>query len=625
MKFRGSALVFLSAMIFLVWSGICSAEATPKFGLIPLTPTTLVVPANGGAIVNYRVTNNTAITRTLTTVPITGVTQISSGSGLCSRPFTLAQGQSCILSLSINGLQSGSRILSGPVVCKTKSDTDTSPSLFLCSQPAKVDELNVTVSGTSAVNISVTGSPLSIAAGSVVPGFLTVTNNSTSVISYNIRATLPAGWNDVTQDASGCATLLPGRSCSLKFFAGATPHVATAVSIAGSNTNVVPAVIEITGGQIAFNAGFILVLQVNDFVPKTLVLRNNSPTYPATNISATLPAGWTNIAQDSSDCNFVAPGATCNLVFTVQAGAVAHPFAIVPIKGTNTNQIRAIMAVEPSGSATLEITGSPLHLIPGGGTGSLTVTNLSATTTATAITSDFTATALNGNVTETGNTCAVLNPGASCTLTYTSGNNFVPQTNFNITGTAAVTTQAAIAIGVTIGDSFQGGTVSCLVSQGQAFNLIASTTDNAGFSYWDFNYPSSLIPNANSITDGATNTASIATYLLVNGCSPNSGVDCAATLCANYSIDSNGNSPCAVPGASNCYDNWFLPAQEQLLCILNNGAAVGNFIENYYWSSTQVDASYASTYLYSFTVPPEYNQKNKFDQLSVRCVSSFTY
>jgi hypothetical protein len=45
--------------------------------LVALTPTSINVPANRQTIVQYRVTNNTAITRTLTMVPIPNVSQVT--------------------------------------------------------------------------------------------------------------------------------------------------------------------------------------------------------------------------------------------------------------------------------------------------------------------------------------------------------------------------------------------------------------------------------------------------------------------------------------------------------------------------------------------------------------------
>lgn len=120
------------------------AGTQPKFSLIPTTATTLSIYLHTSATVQYRVTNNTTITRTLTIVPIQGISP-NTAPGNCSIPFTLAHGQSCLLTLTLNGNQLAPRTVGGPVVCKTESPSNNSPSPFLCSQPSAADSLNITV------------------------------------------------------------------------------------------------------------------------------------------------------------------------------------------------------------------------------------------------------------------------------------------------------------------------------------------------------------------------------------------------------------------------------------------------------------------------------------------------
>ena len=110
------------------------AGSQPTFSLVATTPTYITVPANRQAHIQYKVTNNTAITRTLTMVPIPNATQISNDSSQCPNPFTLAKNQSCNLTLLVDGASQTSNYSGGPVVCKTKSDGRT-PDPFLCSQP----------------------------------------------------------------------------------------------------------------------------------------------------------------------------------------------------------------------------------------------------------------------------------------------------------------------------------------------------------------------------------------------------------------------------------------------------------------------------------------------------------
>ncbi|KTD53715.1 protein with a bacterial immunoglobulin-like domain protein [Legionella santicrucis] len=142
------------------------AGAQPKFNIIPTTPTTKQIPSIGNDTVQYRVTNNTTITRTLTMKPITGVTQVVEGG--CSSPFTLAAGASCLLTLNLDGNLLPARVIGGPEICKTKGAGNNNPDPFLCSQPSAANSLNITVvqpSLPTLTSISVTPSASSIANG----------------------------------------------------------------------------------------------------------------------------------------------------------------------------------------------------------------------------------------------------------------------------------------------------------------------------------------------------------------------------------------------------------------------------------------------------------------------------
>ncbi|VEG89609.1 hypothetical protein [Legionella spiritensis] len=66
---------------------------------------------------------------------------------------------------------------------------------------------------------------------------LLVTNKSTSIYAKNIMATLPAGWTDISQDASACTMLAPGSTCTLTFTSSDDVlHSAELVPVKGTNT-----------------------------------------------------------------------------------------------------------------------------------------------------------------------------------------------------------------------------------------------------------------------------------------------------------------------------------------------------------------------------------------------------
>lgn len=116
----------------------CTATAAqPLLTFVPLTPTTVILPADGEASVQYVVTNPSAVTRTFAMMPIPGV-DIDTAGGHCADPFVLASHQSCTLALHLVGSAMSGDIHGGPVVC-----IDGNP--LQCWQPSAADQLHVTL------------------------------------------------------------------------------------------------------------------------------------------------------------------------------------------------------------------------------------------------------------------------------------------------------------------------------------------------------------------------------------------------------------------------------------------------------------------------------------------------
>ena len=116
----------------------CTATAgQPLLTFVPLTPTTLVLPVDGEASVQYAVTNPSVSPRTFVVTPIAGV-DIDTASGHCADPFVLASHQSCTLALHLVGSAMSGGIDGGPAAC-----IDGNP--LQCWQPSPVDQLHVTL------------------------------------------------------------------------------------------------------------------------------------------------------------------------------------------------------------------------------------------------------------------------------------------------------------------------------------------------------------------------------------------------------------------------------------------------------------------------------------------------
>lgn len=134
-------LFLIGFLIFNMAQAYASSET--KFILVATTPTKIIVPANRHTYIQYKVTNNTTITRTLTIKPIPYIVQTTADSSQCANPFVLAPGQSCKLTLLVDGSRLTSAYAGGPVVCKTRDNTNI-PDPFLCSQPEPTMLLSLT-------------------------------------------------------------------------------------------------------------------------------------------------------------------------------------------------------------------------------------------------------------------------------------------------------------------------------------------------------------------------------------------------------------------------------------------------------------------------------------------------
>ena len=205
---------------------ILHAETQPKFALVPTTSPTMQIQATELRTIDYLVTNQTKVMRTLTILPIAGISQLTDRGG-CANPFTLAPGQSCLLSLQLNGSQLPARVTHGPEICKTNGPGNNSPTPFLCSQPSAINSLNISV--LTLTTIIVTPANTTIADGT------TQQFTATGIYSDGSMQNLT---NDVTWSSSNnnAATILDSGT---KGFAtavdpGFTTIIATLGSVSGS-------------------------------------------------------------------------------------------------------------------------------------------------------------------------------------------------------------------------------------------------------------------------------------------------------------------------------------------------------------------------------------------------------
>lgn len=240
---------------------------SPVWIFTPLTATTISVQNNGTAPVQYQVTNQSTRRHTLVMNGITGVTQLTSGVGVCANPFTLSGHSSCTLSLQIDGSQITAGNTDGPVVCEQGNPLQ-------CYRPNSADTLNVDVTHApntttlsvtpSTLTLSVTGLTTTTGNNSGAPRVFTIQNTGPETAMGVACPTSPSG-SIASITCTGCGTIVSGGVCTATIIPSATPSAAVGetsatpitLTIQGTNTNTLsPTVNVLTYGSF-YQAGWL--------------------------------------------------------------------------------------------------------------------------------------------------------------------------------------------------------------------------------------------------------------------------------------------------------------------------------------------------------------------------------
>jgi len=413
------------------------------------------------------------------------------------------------------------------------------------------------------ISIEAVGSPLTLIADGD-SGSLTITNNSDRATAYDIEADFSgtALEGNVEETGNTCSQVAPGASCTLTFTPGNTLVSATDFTIQGSNTDSLSASIAVVSPSTAIITvtASPLTLTVNG-ATGDLTITNTSTATSALNISSdfTGTALEGNITETGNTCANVGPGDSCALTFT--SGNTIVPQTNFTIEGSNTNALTAAISIQ-SGSGLTAI--NPSSGSASGGVGvTLTGTGLTGATSVTF--NGVAATSVNvvNSTTVTAVTPA-LAAGAVDVVIDTPAGGATLLNAFTYEATAE-------------GQASGGGTIACL--DGGLNYLIAAIADNNTSIEWG-GLGIAIGPGAQDNSDGDSNTEAIVFAL------NNQGIfNSAAQLCNDFEVDSQGNTPCEA--GNTCYDDWFLPAVNQLDCLFENRVAIGGFANDSYWSSTE--------------------------------------
>lgn len=122
---------------------------------------------------------------------------------------------------------------------------------------------NISISAPPSASISVSNSPLFLNTNGA-SGSLTITNHSTTVTATNIASNFAGTALDgnLTESGNTCSSVVPQSTCTLTYTPGSTAVPLTSFTIAGSNTNVINAEIQISNLTIgsAFGGGIVACL-----------------------------------------------------------------------------------------------------------------------------------------------------------------------------------------------------------------------------------------------------------------------------------------------------------------------------------------------------------------------------
>ncbi|RUQ85290.1 COG1470 family protein [Legionella septentrionalis] len=222
-----------------------------------------------------------------------------------------------------------------------------------------------------------------------------------------------------------------------------------------------------------------------------------------------------------------------------------------------------------------KISNSPLYFEGEDQKSKVIIYNDSTDVTATNIKVSFKEAELTNKITKIDSSCKNLAPGDSCTITFknmesllsgdlTSIHLLIAGDNTNVLGDPIFPPKPGTPLfGGLLGCYHKGdpNRLPCqlIVTDGKVTDAEWGGMDTSVFTTFD---------------NGVLNSSNIIKALGNNDATPY-----AARLCRNYEVDAAGNTPCR-PGVT-CYNDWFLPALEQIKPIMQNDVVNGEV-----WSST---------------------------------------
>ena len=315
------------------WTSVdnnCQAnEACVTINLAAGESSTIVIPSDGTATINYTVKNQTCADFNLVLAPIAGAVQIPSEGG-CNFPSVLKAGNSCNLRLLINGASvPPGGIQGGPQVCNAGNPEQ-------CSQPAPQNRLNVSTES------------------NVVDKYIAQATTYTNAMIQPIKPTFPGGfprWR-----------VRPEVTLAWKFLTKLSKK---------SGTNIpTTALLQSSSCGMAFNnSTHCAVVGEDGGAPFIMQSYNGGGTWAAVNIPGLPPQGelrgvsCTTNPSGVSTC--VAYGVNnSNVSFVVQTVDSGASWSIVNAVDFSQSTLTSVDCTSNAGTTLCQITGSDAS-IPG--------------------------------------------------------------------------------------------------------------------------------------------------------------------------------------------------------------------------------------------------------------------
>ena len=654
---------FLSTLLLFCFSNVQAGG--PLWSITPLTPTTVTIPANGTATIQYKVTNNSNLQHTLQLIPVVGLTQVTTA-GNCGAVFALDAKQSCTLTLQINGSQLPGDLVGGPRICQAGSTLQ-------CYQPSSQNILNIQVLKTSdyTVGFNVSGLVGSVTLQNNGTDQLTTSTDGNFVFSTPIAEGSTYEVTVLTQPDTQTCTVSNGSgtmgsanvtnvtvTCSTNTYTvgGSVSGLSGTVILQNNNGNSTPISID---GTFTFSTP----VAEGSIYEVTVLTQPDTQTCTVSNGLGTMgSSNVTNVIVTCSTNTYTVGGSVSGLSGTVTLQNNSSNSTPISTNGPFTfstpvaegSSYAVTVLTQPENQTCMVSNGS-------GTMGSSNVTNVSVICAANTTTISVDATgvipvgsgSLSLLVTNTGsvtasnihavlpggwtsvmqhaNNCSSLAASESCHLSFSSTSPYVAQGGIVITGDN-IASPPSTALSFSINDYLVFEVTSPSVAK------VIGTSDFTNV-YWDSLTPCDnpfthcTITHGQSLTDGAYlnstgNTYDIITTIGAQNSAPH-GTN-AGGSCYNITSDNTGTVPSGT---------WYLPA----VCEMGPsgqgadcGSGIANIISNlyalgfggfssngYYWASTEIDSNLV--WLQVFDNSGSQYQSGKYAGERVRCIRSITY